>query len=48
MPVMMPPRDRLTGALQIAQTGISMVTPFIPGGSFNPTGAGLFNFSGVK
>jgi len=47
LPVMMPPRDRLTGALQIAQTGLSLVTPFIPGGSFNPTGAGLFDFSGV-
>ena len=47
MPVMMPPKDRLTGALQVFQTGMSIVTPFIPGGAFNPTGAGLFNFSGV-
>ena len=47
MPVMMPPRDRFTGALQVFQAGMSIVTPFIPGGAFNPTGAGLFNFSGV-
>ena len=47
MPVMMPPKDRLTGALQVFQTGLSVVTPFIPGGAFNPTGAGLFNFSGL-
>ena len=44
MPVMMPPRDRFTGALQLLQTGISIATPFVPGGAFNPTGAGIFKF----
>ena len=44
MPVMMPPTNRLGGALQIAQAGISLATPFVPGGAFNPTGAGIFNF----
>ena len=44
MPVMMPPRDRFTGALQLLQTGISIATPFVPGGAFNPKGLGLFKF----
>ena len=47
MPVMMPPKDRLTGAIQVIQTGVALAAPFVPGGSFNPTGAGIFNFSGV-
>ena len=44
MPVMMPPTNRLGGALQIAQAGLSLATPFVPGGAFNPTGAGIFKF----
>ena len=44
MPVMMPPRDRFTGALQLLQTGISIATPFVPGGAFNPEGLGIFKF----
>ena len=30
-PVMMPPSDRLTGALQVASSVASIVTPFLPG-----------------
>lgn len=42
MPVMMPPKDRLTGALQVFQTGMSIAGPFLPGGQFNPKGLGIF------
>ena len=40
-PVMMPPSDRLSGALSIASTTLSLVSPFLPGGQF----AGLFSKS---
>ncbi len=31
-PVMMPPRDRLGGALDMVQQGLSIAAPFLPGG----------------
>ena len=37
-PVLMPPSNRLGGALQIAQMGLQIATPFLPGGQL----AGLF------
>ena len=32
-PVMLPPTNRLGGALSLAQTALSIATPFLPGGS---------------
>ena len=46
MPVMMPPKDRLGGALQVFQTGMSIAGPFLPGGQFNPKGLGIFKAFG--
>ena len=40
-PVMMPPSDRLSGALSIASTVMSIATPFLPGGSLS----GIFSKS---
>ena len=40
-PVLMPPSDRLSGALSIASKTLSLVSPFLPGGQF----AGLFSKS---
>ena len=34
-PVLMPPTNRLGGALQVASTAISVATPFLPGGGIN-------------
>ena len=44
-PVLMPPSNRLGGALQIASTALTVATPFLPGGSifkmFGNTGSQL-------
>ena len=35
VPVLMPPSNRLGGALQLANTALSIATPFLPGGGIN-------------
>ena len=34
-PVLMPPTNRLGGALQVASTALSVATPFLPGGGIH-------------
>lgn len=41
VPVLMPPSNRLGGALQLANTALSVATPFLPGGGINKLFSGL-------
>ena len=43
-PVLMPPSNRLGGALQVANTALSIAMPFLPGGQL----AGIFSKSATK